>query len=243
MTARIATLLFALSLPCFALEKFGFLTGINLSSANYQLSKAAGPQAVNTQVGPYIEGSFQIPIVEYLSFSGGLSVVGKGSKQTTASDTFTFFELPLRLKMELPYETVTPYLFGGLSWGMLLSGHETATDGSETDMVNSLYRNELCALIGAGMEIKIAHDTSLDFSVTYSQGLNNLMATVPESYGNLVREEVYYRSKGIYLGVGLRIYDRPIVDDSESRARDYLERRTQPGAPLLPENAEQVPET
>lgn len=243
MTIRVSFLsvvglaLFSASAP--ALDKFGFLTGINLSSAERQLTQAQGPEFLETRVGPYVEGSFQLPIVQNLSFFGGLAFVGKGAKAPGVTSSYSFFELPMRLKMELPGDKITPYFYGGLSWGMLLSATDRADNTVETDVVNNLRRNELSMLLGVGVEYKISHDTALDFGITYSQGLTNLLYT--DAYPEAQRPDVYYRSKGLFVGVGLRISERPEIDDSSDRAREYLERRTQPGGSLPLESPEQTP--
>jgi hypothetical protein len=173
--------------------RFGLAGGIS-----YKLDLIMGlsiqPEVLYVQKGVVYEGTMT---------QGSYSLSGKSTFK------LDYIDIPVLVKFNLPVPVLSPYIEAGASYGILLSAKEkdeiTTTNipgmtpgSSETDIKNSISKNDLSFLIGLGVELSI-----LDINIRYMIGTSRLFKDNPDT--PLIDEnaaKIYNR--GFMLTAGLR---------------------------------------
>ena len=133
--------------------KIGLIMGLSIQ-----------PEVLYIQKGAVYEGSMSY---------GGYSMSGK---TTMKGD---YIDIPVLVKFNLPIPMLSPYIEGGVSYGILLSAKQksettsnipgTPSGTTETDVKDQFKKSDLSVLIGVGVELLI-----LDINARYSLGMTKL---------------------------------------------------------------------
>jgi hypothetical protein len=123
-------------------RKLGLAGGIS-----YRIGLIAGlaiqPEVMYIQKGAIYEGSMSY---------GGYSISGK---TTLKGD---YIDIPVLVKFNLPIPVFSPYIEGGVSYGILLSAKQKTEAGgqsNETDIKDQLSKSDVSLIVGIGVEFLI----------------------------------------------------------------------------------------
>lgn len=215
-----------------AFSQFGIKGGINLATFRGD-DKAINPGMFDPSLSglPNLEPKTRVGIVGGISYRinllAGLSIqpevlyVQKGAKyelsQTiggyTGTGTVTmkgdYLDIPLLLKFNLPIPQFSPYIEGGVSYGILLGakakmemssnapGAQSTSD--EEDIKDQLKPGELSVLVGVGFDI-----TVLELNARFVMGMNRLMKD-QDSTPTYDENSVKIYNSGIIITAGIRL--------------------------------------
>jgi hypothetical protein len=203
-----------------AFSQFGIKGGINLGTVG-GADKSQGGVDPKTKLGLAGGISYKIGLVLGLSIQPEVMYIQKGAiyevsqsqgnmsmsqKATLKGD---YIDIPVLIKFNLPIPVFSPYIEGGVSYGILLSAKRKmevtytnvpgATSSSdETDVKESFIKNDLSLIVGVGFELLI-----LDINARYVIGQKRLGKDDPAT--TTIDEnapKVYNR--GIILTAGFR---------------------------------------
>jgi hypothetical protein len=170
--------------------KLGFVAGISYKM-NLILGLSIQPELLYIQKGAIYEP----PTISIASVYPGGSVNGKVTMK------LDYIEIPVLVKYSLPIPVISPYIEGGISYGILVSAKSkteitvngiqgiTQPPSGETDIKDQMKKNDLSIQIGVGAELTI-----LEVDARYVMGLSKL-----DKDGNA---KTYNR--GIVITAGLR---------------------------------------
>jgi opacity protein-like surface antigen len=186
-----------------AFSQFGIKGGINLGTLGGDDATQPGIEKKN-RLGLVGGISYKIGLIAGLSLQPEVmyiqkGVVGEGNmsylgqtysvKTTLKGD---YLDIPLLLKFNLPIPMFSPYIEGGVSYGILLSAKqktETGGQSEETDIKDQVKKNDLSLIVGVGVELFI-----LDINARYVIGQTKLYKEGDAKVFN----------RGIILTAGLR---------------------------------------
>ena len=152
-----------------AFSQFGIKGGINLATVSgadkslggidptHKLGLAGG---ISYRIG-LIAGLAIQPEVMYIQkgaiYDGNMSIQGFSiSGKTTLSGNY--IDIPVLVKFNLPIPVFSPYIEGGVSYGILLSAKEKTEAGgqsNETDIKDQLTKSDVSLIFGVGVEFLI----------------------------------------------------------------------------------------
>jgi hypothetical protein len=95
-----------------------------------------------------------------------------GGGSGTGTFKLDYIEIPVMVRFALPIPMVSPYINGGISYGILMSAKmkvESGGQSKETDMKDGMNKSNLSAIVGVGVELLM-----LDINASYSLGLSKL---------------------------------------------------------------------
>lgn len=181
------------SLACKAQVKFGIQTGLNIASLKWE------DQEIDPIARLYVEGSAKVSLNNSLSLESGLSLQGRGAKNTTSGNKYRYrtIELPVQLFFDLPIGNATLGLGGGIFGGLNVSGKINYADRSSEDLdfgpILETSADEWKRLdYGALLSSKYTLSSGWLAKVGYSFGLANIaQANSPK-----------ISSRGFSIGVG-----------------------------------------
>jgi hypothetical protein len=193
-----------------AFSQFGIKGGINLATVG-GADKQLGGVDPKTRLGLAGGISYKIGLIAGLSIQPEVMYIQKGAvyevsmsqgnysmsqKVTLKGD---YIDIPVLLKFNLPIPVLSPYIEGGVSYGILLSAkskEETTTNipgqtssSTETNIKDQLSKSDVSLIVGVGFELLI-----LDINARYVLGQTKL--------GKDTDAKVFNR--GIILTAGLR---------------------------------------
>ena len=123
----------------------------------------------------------------------------KGASYVGLDDTFTeklyadYIEVPLLLKLRVPFPVIQPFVFAGPSLGFRLQ-EKLEANGQEVPLTeNILKKNDYGAIFGAGLNL--GRDFMVD--VRYSLGMQKVISTVQGEVQPDFRNGVWSASLGI----------------------------------------------
>jgi hypothetical protein len=170
--------------------KVGFVAGISYK-INLILGLAIQPEVLYIQKGAIYESS----TISLASIYPGASIDGK------VTIKLDYIDIPILVKYSLPIPVISPYIEGGVSYGILVSAkfkEEATINGvpgvtqppsQENDIKDQMKKSDLSIQLGVGVEFTI-----LEVDARYVMGLSKL-----DKDGNA---KAYNR--GIVLTSGLR---------------------------------------
>jgi hypothetical protein len=194
-------------------SQFGIKGGINLGNAGGD-DKSMGLNMGDPKPRLGLTGgiSYKIGLILGLSIQPEVMYVQKGAiyevsgslgnsswdVKTTAK--LDYIDIPVLVKFNLPIPVLSPYIEGGVSYGILLSAkqkeEETFTNvpgytsgSSEIDRKDFTTKNDLSLIVGVGVELAM-----LDINARYVMGMTKLIKDSDK--------KVYNR--GIMLTAGIR---------------------------------------
>jgi len=205
-----------------AFSQFGIKGGINLGTVggdDKSISTSMGKLDPKTNVG-FVGGiSYRIGLIMGLSIQPEVLYAQKGAIYEASASvgnyfmndkaTFTnnYIDIPILAKYNLPIPLLSPYIEGGVEYGLLLSAKEKEemttnapgqTSGStETDTKDQFAKSDFSIVIGIGVEFLM-----LDVNARYVIGLAKLGKDDPTMLVNPGDLKAYNR--GFQLTAGLR---------------------------------------
>jgi hypothetical protein len=171
-------------------NKFGFVTGISYK-IDLILGLSIQPEVLYIQKGAIYEPS----TISLASIYPGASVDGKLTMK------LDYIDIPILVKYSLPIPVISPYIVGGVSYGILVSAKtkfEATVNGApgvtqppseETNIKDQMNKSDLSLQVGVGVELIM-----IEVDARYVIGLSKL-----DKDG---KAKVYNR--GIVLTAGLR---------------------------------------
>ena len=180
-----------------AFSQFGIKAGINLATAG-----GADKGDLKGKVGFAAGVSSKMGLIAGLSIQPEILYIQKGAmwENPFHKTTFnlTYIDIPVLVKFNLPVPVLSPYIEGGLSYGILLSAKEktefTALAGSlpteEVNIKDGMTKGDLSILVGIGVELAI-----IDINARYIIGMTKLYKDSDAKIFN----------RGILLTAGLRL--------------------------------------
>jgi outer membrane protein W len=179
----------------------GVKGGLNLASA------VTDVVSIGLSYRPTIGGVVDIGLNRVVSFQIEPRYIQKGGEfklkiegrigddefRETISATwkFDYFEIPLSLNAKLLEGDITPYLFAGPVFSLLISA-KVESEGKTEDVKDEIESIEFSLDFGGGFAFRIATDVYLTADVRYSLGLTNI-----------AKDESSWRSRDIRLLLGL----------------------------------------
>jgi hypothetical protein len=191
-----------------AFSQFGIKGGINLGTFGGADKSYGGVDPTN-RLGIAGGISYRIGLIAGLSIQpevmylqkGAIYEPNTGDIYVTQKITFTssYIDIPVLVKFNLPIPVFSPYIEGGVSYGILLSAkykdeinsndpnHPSSSD--ETDIKDDVTKNDLSIVVGVGFDLSI-----LDIDARYMIGTTKLYKDSDAKVFN----------RGIILTAGLR---------------------------------------
>jgi hypothetical protein len=173
-----------------AFSQFGIKGGINLGTVGGD-DKALNGVDPTTKVGLTGGISYKIGLILGLSIQPEVLYVQKGAIYESSANigaysydqkttlTGNYIDIPVLAKFNLPIPLLSPYIEGGVSYGILLSAKEKdetttnvpgqASGSNETDIKDQLTKSDFSIVIGVGVEFLI-----LDVNARYVIGQTKL---------------------------------------------------------------------
>jgi hypothetical protein len=202
-----------------AFSQFGIKGGVNLATIG-GADKSYGGIDPTARMGLTGGISYRIGLIAGLSIQPEVMYIQKGAiyqedisygnysysrKITLKGD---YIDIPVLVKFNLPIPVFSPYIEGGVSYGILLSAKEkdeTTTNvpgqtssSDETDIKDKVTKNDLSWIVGVGFDLLI-----LDINARYIVGTKRLYKDIPETTMIDENATMVYNN-GILLTVGLR---------------------------------------
>jgi hypothetical protein len=199
-----------------AFSQFGIKGGINLGNVRgadkapdlkARLGLAGG---ISYRIGLIMGLSLQ-PEVMYIQkgsvseWSGSVAGYTNTHKNTTKLD---YLDIPVLVKFNLPIPVFSPYIEGGVSYGILISGKqksETTTNipgmtssSDEGDIKDQVTKDDLSWIIGVGFDISV-----LELDARFIIGSKRLGKDNPDT-PNIDENAPLVYNNGIVLTVGFR---------------------------------------
>jgi len=171
----------------------GLIGGMNLATVSGDdVSKDV------KSVSTYAAGIFlELNIPGPISFEANALYSMKGAKteagSITYTDTYTYIDVPVLLKFNLPFPAVSPSIYAGPMYSTLLSAKTKQEGGllpGERDIKDAMAKSDLSAVVGIGLGF-----TALRIDARYSMGLS-----ASDKDGKLKR---YNRVISLYVGLSL----------------------------------------
>jgi hypothetical protein len=198
-----------------AFSQFGIKGGINLGTfggadkapdLKYRMGITGG---ISYRIG-LIAGISLQPEVMYIQ-KGAVSEVNTLQGIYTINDKRTamldYIDIPLLVKFNLPIPVFSPYIEGGVSYGILLSAKSkfeessnqpgTTSISNETDEKDFITKNDLSIIVGVGFDLSI-----LEIDARYMIGTKKLYKDDPTLSPNPGDSKIY--NNGIILTAGFR---------------------------------------
>lgn len=169
-----------------AFSQFGIKGGVNLGTSG----GADKPSDLKYRMGIAGGISYRIGLIAGLSIQPEVMYIQKGAvyelntlqgiytindKQTTKLD---YIDIPVLVKFNLPIPVFSPYIEGGVSYGILLSAKSKSEESSnqpgttsisnETDEKDFTTKNDLSIVVGVGFDLSI-----LEIDARYMIGTKN----------------------------------------------------------------------
>lgn len=171
----------------------GLIGGLNLATVSGDdVSKDV------KSVSTYAAGAFfELRIPGPLSFEANALYSLKGAKteagSVTYTDTYTYIDVPVLVKFSLPVPALSPSIYAGPMYSMLLSAKTKQEGGflpGERDIKDAMAKSDISAVVGIGLSF-----TALRIDARYSMGLSTL-----DKDGKL---KMYNRVFSVYVGLSL----------------------------------------
>ncbi|MGA3287289.1 MAG: porin family protein [Bacteroidota bacterium] len=202
-----------------AFSQFGIKGGINLATVGGADKKQNDIDPTNRLC--FVGGiSCRIGLIAGISIQPEVMYIQKGAvyevSQTIGGYTGTgkltfkgdYIDIPLLLKFNLPIPVFSPYIEGGVSYGILLSAKQKEEQSSnypgdvstsnETDIKDQMTKNDISWIVGVGFDLSI-----LEIDARYVVGMKRLRKDIPETTTIDENATMIY-NRGIILTVGLR---------------------------------------
>ncbi len=207
--------LMTLLITSVSLSQFGIKGGFNLGTfggSDNGMSSSNGILPPTARVGLAAGVSYRIGLIAGIAIQPEVVYAQKGGvyqlNQSVGTQTLDYkrtlqldyIDIPVLVKLSLPIPLVSPYIEGGVSYGILLSAklkdEVTAVNvpgqqsgSQETDIKEGTTKNDLSLVVGVGIQILI-----LEVDARYNMGMTKLQKDTDA--------KVYNR--GIVLTAGLR---------------------------------------
>ena len=207
------TLLLCISV---AFSQFGIKGGVNLGT----IGGDDKPSDLKNRMGIAGGISYRIGLIAGLSIQPEVMYIQKGSviEVNSLQGMYTFnykhtgkldyIDIPVLLKFNLPVPVFSPYIEGGMSYGILLSAKEKSEQSSnapgitsesqETDIKDYITKNDLSWIVGVGFDLSI-----LDINARYVVGMKRLYKDDPATTSIDENAPKVY-NRGIILTAGFR---------------------------------------
>jgi Outer membrane protein beta-barrel domain len=198
-----------------AFSQFGIKGGIDLGT----FGGADKPSDLKYRMGIAGGISCKIGLVAGLSLQPEVMYIQKGAvmevntlqgiytindKQTAMLD---YIDIPVLIKFNFPIPVFSPYIEGGVSYGILISAKSkleessnqpgTTSSSNETDIKDFLTKNDLSIVVGVGFDLSI-----LEIDARYLIGTKKVYKDDPTLSPNPGDAKIF--NNGIILTAGLR---------------------------------------
>jgi hypothetical protein len=169
-----------------AFSQFGIKGGVNLGT----FGGADKPSDLKYRMGIAGGISYRIGLIAGLSIQPEVMYIQKGfvyevntlqgiyTINVKHTAMFDYIDIPILVKFNLPIPVFSPYIEGGVSYGILLSAKYkkenstnqpgVASESSETDYKDFVTKNDLSIVVGAGFDLSI-----LEIDARYMIGTKN----------------------------------------------------------------------
>jgi hypothetical protein len=183
-------------------SQFGIKGGVNLGTVSGDDKSRYGVDPTS-KLGITAGVSYRLGLIAGFAIQPEVLYMQKGTIYDNpfhkATMTFNYIEIPVLVKFSpLPLPVVSPYIEGGVSYGILVSAKEKMeyTGGTlpttDTDIKSGMSKGDISILIGIGVELAM-----LDINARYVIGLTKI---TKDFSGN----EVKVYNRGIMITAGFR---------------------------------------
>ena len=166
MTVGLLTAGAALAVPGVPGPGFGVKAGLNFASLD-KLESIDTSDELESEArrafigGAYVNipmGAFKLQVEGLYSIKGSKGYVtsGLGTNRMSSWEVRTdYLEIPVLLRLDLPTPVLTPYVFGGVSYGILLKAEQRdgRTPDGWFDIKDDLKSSDWSMTVGAGAEL------------------------------------------------------------------------------------------
>jgi hypothetical protein len=159
--------------------RVGVHGGVNIANLSYNT-----PVTTSSRTGIVLGGILETGLSSYFSIQTGADYIQKGWVSGTTTTKLDYFEVPLLLRLNLPFPILTPFAYAGPTLGFMMSGKTQAGTAAALDIKSTLNTTEFGMAFGGGFELGMSPFASLIAQLRYGIGFSDLDKSAATSTKN-----------------------------------------------------------